>query len=225
MAFRVYAGASGQKTQSWHRDCGANGTEMAIDVGASVGTSVRFTVHNDGTTPIVFRYRVDCTTFPRGIPSSVMVEGDVGADEYLFRYTHLDVASDIPRAGGPWSDWTAVQPGRTAGKVLAQSALSARRTTLPVGLMASAASQAERQMLEVFVPPDRISTKQRQTANAMAVCRHAMMDVADTLAVYSRHTDRSRRTSRPALSCTAPEFSSPSGESASRSEDAQACLR
>ena len=130
MAFRVYAGASGQKTQSWHRDCGANGTEMAIDVGASVGTSVRFTVHNDGTTPIVFRYRVDCTTFPRGIPSSVMVEVDVGADEYLFRYTHLDVASDIPRAGGPWSDWTAVQPGRTAGKVLGTiCAVSAKDNT------------------------------------------------------------------------------------------------
>lgn len=118
MTFRVYAGVSGRKTQSWHRDCGASGTEMAIDIGASVGTQIRFTVHNDGSTPIVFRYRVDCTTFMTPTPSSVMVEVDVGADEYLFRYTHLDVASDIPGPDGPWSRWTAVQPGRTLGKIL-----------------------------------------------------------------------------------------------------------
>ena len=91
---------------------------MAIDVAAAVGTSVRFTIHNDGSLPLTFRYRVDHTTFPTGTDSSVMVEVDVGAQEYLFRYLHMNVASDIPSPSEGWSRWTAIQPGHTGSKIL-----------------------------------------------------------------------------------------------------------
>ena len=118
MVFRVYAGATGQITRGWHADCGSTpGTPMAVDIGANVGAPVRFAVHNDGGFPLQYRYRVDCTSFPSGAPSSVMVLVQCTAGEFLFRYTHIDVAGGIPPAtanrAGPWSGATAVSPGRT----------------------------------------------------------------------------------------------------------------
>jgi len=131
MTFRVYAGVSGSRTQSWHSDCGTAGTPMAIDIGASAGSTVRFSIHNDGSNPLSFRYRVDCSSFPTGTPSSVMVEVDTGADEYLFRYTHLNVASDIPSAGGSWSSWTVVLAGQTRGKILGTLSSASAKAGIP----------------------------------------------------------------------------------------------
>ena len=118
MTFRVYAGATGDLTQGWHVDCGVDRSPsqaMSIDIGAAVGDTVRFQIYNDGSTPITYRYRVDNAGFPRGVSSSVMVEVDSGPTNYVFRYTHLNVSSDVTTA---WSANTAVQPGQTSGKIV-----------------------------------------------------------------------------------------------------------
>ncbi len=126
MAFQVYAGCSGQRsgaypnTNGWHPDCKSTGSPMALDIFAPQNTSVDFLVRNDSNFYIVYRYRVDCTKFLTGTPSSVVVELTTTVGVYLFRYAHLNVASDIPPGGwdAPWSDRINVSAYQTSRKNL-----------------------------------------------------------------------------------------------------------
>lgn len=67
-------------------------------------------------------WHADCST------GSTPMAIDVGAQEYLFRYLHMNVASDIPSPSEGWSRWTAVQPGHTSSKILGTiSAITAKK--------------------------------------------------------------------------------------------------
>jgi len=130
VVFQVYAGISGTKgstypdTNGWHTDCGGHDPSdphpMSMDIFAPEGTTVRFSVHNNGSHPLTFRCRVDCTNFLTEVPSSVMVEVNAYNNVYLFRYAHINVAADIPGGGwsSPWGAATSVLSGQTRSKIL-----------------------------------------------------------------------------------------------------------
>lgn len=87
---------------------------MGLDIGGSVGDPVWFRVYNDGSFPLHFRYRHDCTRYPEfegQRPSSAMVEVRTTAGSFGFRFTHIDIDSDVTST---WSSEVPLQPGRTS---------------------------------------------------------------------------------------------------------------
>ena len=122
MVSQVYAPKSGQvspwatsRDRFYHIDCGSGSAPlMGLDIGGNVGDDVYFRVYNDGSFPLHYRYRRDCTGYPSfegWQQSSALVVVRTTAGAFGFRFTHIVIDSDITNE---WSTDIAVQTGNTA---------------------------------------------------------------------------------------------------------------
>ncbi len=143
MSFYVYAGLAGGRSQDWHRDCGSSGVPMAVDISGAAGSAVSFRIRNNNpTAPLSFRYRIDCATYHTNTKSSVLVlvtdvpaeeEGEEVASFYAFRYTHLNIASNITEV---MSAASIVQPGSTGSLQLRTLSDATVKSGRPINVVA-----------------------------------------------------------------------------------------
>lgn len=69
-----------------------------------------FRVLNDGSLPLTYRYRVDCSGYPTGTPSGAMVMIDYSGGAVIIRHLHLNLSPSILRT---WSNAVTAPAGQT----------------------------------------------------------------------------------------------------------------
>ena len=149
MSFVIYAGCAGRKTQDWHRDCGAAGTPMAVDIGVPAGTEVYFRIENrNQDVSQRVRYKYDCawSYVPGQVSTLLVLVEDAFRDDravdlkrsdvdqslvrhYVFRY--VQVIPD-PSVTSSLSTISWVSPGQTREFLLGRLSTASLKDDPPV---------------------------------------------------------------------------------------------